>query len=195
MKENNGKGRRKKLMGKLIMIISSFAILIGLLTMLGFGRSKSKLLRTKTIANMVKKSNPSYDSRNNKPAWREDIHDQFLDKEESEVLEMILSAEIHLVDLHVDQEEVRRSPPNSYAGVYGSFCQLDFSIHKKDPSSGEYTKLYSISFGSFQRCMDAAIFANLDLLGYVLLSLEDLALSHICLFTSSNHYISSPNVP
>jgi hypothetical protein len=164
MKENNGKGRRKKLMGKLIMIISSFAILIGLLTMLGFGRSKSKLLRTKTIANMVKKqNNPLYDSRNNKPAWREDIHDQFLDKEESEVLEMILSAEIHLVDLHVDQEEVRRSPPNSYAGVYGSFCQLDFSIHKKDPSSGEYPKLYIISFGSFPRWMDGWTLPSLQI--------------------------------
>jgi hypothetical protein len=138
MKENNGRGRRKKLVRKLIIIIASFAILIGLLTILGFGRNEGKLLREAT-ANMGKK-NPLNDPRKQlkQQSWREEMRDQFLDKDESEVLEMILSAEIHLVDLHVDQGEVVRSPPNSYEGVYGSFCQLDFSIHKKDPSSGEY---------------------------------------------------------
>ena len=85
------------------------------------------------------------------------MHDQFLDKDEAQVLEMILSAEIHLVDLHVEQEEVMRSPPNSYAGVYGSFCQLDFSIHKKDPSSGEYQNYYLFSIFSKMGCCNLLI--------------------------------------
>jgi hypothetical protein len=137
MKGNNGKGHRKKLMGKLIMIVSSFAILIGFLTIIGYGRSKGKLLRkaaADTVISHKKNSRPQFQQQQ---GWREDMQDQFLGKDEFEVLEMILSADIHLVDLHVDQEEVMRSPSNSYAGVYGSFCQLDFSIHKKDPSSGK----------------------------------------------------------
>lgn len=143
-------------MSKLIIVISSFAVLIGFLTILGFGRSKDTLLRN-AAATMIKKK----DQR--QQGWREDMHDQFLDKDESQVLEMILSAEIHLVDLHVDQDEVMRSPPNSYAGVYGSFCQLDFSIHKKDPSSGEYQN-YSLFFDLLKDGMLQS--SHLDLLGY-----------------------------
>ena len=188
MKENNGKGRRKKLMGKLIMIISSFAILIGFLTILGFGRSQDKLLRN-AAATMVQKNDPR------KQAWREEMHDQFLDKDESQVLEMILSAEIHLVDLHVEQEEVIRSPPNSYAGVYGSFCQLDFSIHKKDPSSGEYQNYYLFSIFSKMGCCNLRT-SIYNRLGYLLLGLPRFRWKprsqHVLLLLPTIH---SPHVP
>lgn len=56
-----------------------------------------------------------------------------------DVLDKILSAEIHLVNIQapepthirVDDEE-----EGSYSGVYGDFCQLNFGAHKQDPSSG-----------------------------------------------------------
>ena len=66
----------------------------------------------------------------------------------AEILEKILSAQYNLVDLHVVEDEVLRSPANSYAGVYGSFCELDFSQHKEDPSSGTYGNI-CFFFGSF----------------------------------------------
>ena len=70
----------------------------------------------------------------------------------------ILNANVHLVDIHVDHNELRRHLKNnqfsnendgeteeeeesasdsfpSYNGIYGTFCTLDWELHKHDPST------------------------------------------------------------
>ena len=52
-------------------------------------------------------------------------------------LDLILSASIHLIDIQVEESEVGAfDNDHTYAGVYGTFCELDFSLQKQDPSSG-----------------------------------------------------------
>ena len=85
-------------------------------------------------------------------------------------LQQILNAQVHLVDVHVDYNELRRHLKNnqfsnendgaeeeeeekeeeeegggaeesdtgsfpSYNGIYGTFCTLDWQLHKEDPST------------------------------------------------------------
>ena len=52
-------------------------------------------------------------------------------------LEPLLSAEVHLVDITMDFGTMNRASEKTYAGISAEFCQLDWAIHKKDPSSGE----------------------------------------------------------
>ena len=52
-------------------------------------------------------------------------------------LDLILSASVHLIDIQVEESNVGASDnDHTYAGVYGTFCELDFSLQKQDPSSG-----------------------------------------------------------
>ena len=41
-----------------------------------------------------------------------------------------------LVRNGLNEEELERSHPSTYAGVYGHFCKLNFAVHKKDPAAG-----------------------------------------------------------
>jgi hypothetical protein len=67
-------------------------------------------------------------------------------------LDDILSARVHLIDLSIDAHELQRraSMDNNavdnthaddkktkkhYAGVYGTFCRIDWSLHKTNPST------------------------------------------------------------
>lgn len=49
-------------------------------------------------------------------------------------LDKILNGSLNLVDLSSNYK-LRPSQDGSYEGVIGKFCRLDFSLHKKDPSS------------------------------------------------------------
>jgi hypothetical protein len=71
--------------------------------------------------------------------FREDLYHQFETKDEIALLEDILEARIHLVEIVGIEEEVVRAPKHSYNGVYGRFCRLNFAVHKENPSSGEYS--------------------------------------------------------
>ena len=71
--------------------------------------------------------------------FRFSLHRQFSgsDKEdEAQVLQDVLAAKLQLIDLMVVEEELLRAPPNSYAGVYGKFCNIDWTLRKRDPSAG-----------------------------------------------------------
>ena len=58
--------------------------------------------------------------------------------EDPEENKPLLSGEYHLIDLQVDNyDELAEADEDSYAGITAEFCMLDFSLHKKDPSSGE----------------------------------------------------------
>jgi hypothetical protein len=59
-------------------------------------------------------------------------------------LDLIISASIHLIDIQVEESEQQVDEElfdndHTYAGVYGTFCELDFSLQKQDPSAGTYS--------------------------------------------------------
>jgi hypothetical protein len=70
--------------------------------------------------------------------FRQDLYNQFDTKDEIALLEDVLEARIHLVEIVGIEEEVLRAPQHSYNGVYGRFCRLNFDVHKENPSSGTY---------------------------------------------------------
>jgi hypothetical protein len=49
----------------------------------------------------------------------------------------LLDAQVHLVSIDVDRDEMNEAPDDTYAGITAEFCKLDFAIQKKDPSSGK----------------------------------------------------------
>lgn len=51
-------------------------------------------------------------------------------------LHRILNAQVHLIELRVHSDEVERNKRSqtSYSGVYGTFCRLNWSLHKSNPS-------------------------------------------------------------
>jgi hypothetical protein len=51
---------------------------------------------------------------------------------EEDAWQDILNGRVHLVDLAFDNQ---RADGTSYRGVYGLFCRISWSLHKKDPSS------------------------------------------------------------
>ena len=140
MKENNGRGARRKLIRRLTFIIAPFVVLFGFLTLIGFGRFRRQQLRSAVQGEKYGHAGLGGGGGGGglgaSTSWKQKLQKQFVRAKESDVLEQILSAQLHLVDLHIEQAEVARSPSDSYEGVYGSFCQVDFSLHKKDPSRG-----------------------------------------------------------
>lgn len=70
--------------------------------------------------------------------FRHALHKQFSGSnknDEAQVLQDVLAAKLQLIDLTVVEEELLRAPANSYAGVYGKFCKIDWTVRKKDPSA------------------------------------------------------------
>jgi hypothetical protein len=70
--------------------------------------------------------------------FRNSYQNQFDGHDEAQVLKKVLAAELQLVDITVVEEELLRAPANSYAGIYGKFCTLDWTLRKKDPSAGAH---------------------------------------------------------
>ena len=56
--------------------------------------------------------------------------------DEAKVIKRVLDGDLQLIDVTAEEKELLRAPPNSYAGVYGKFCRLDWSRRKVDPSAG-----------------------------------------------------------
>ena len=144
LKENDGRAARRKLNRQLLIVFTFCVTLVVVLTFLGGlgdGDSSSNKLR-RASADFVDKVQGSGRRRRphsmNGRAGGAADDDGGYQEDKAAIMEKILSAQYNLVDLHVVEDEVLRSPPNSYAGVYGSFCELDFSQHKEDPSSGVY---------------------------------------------------------
>jgi hypothetical protein len=50
-------------------------------------------------------------------------------------LQQVLNAQVHLIDLRLDLPALRRDLSNEpYAGIYASFCMVDWSLHKASPN-------------------------------------------------------------
>ena len=161
MKENDGKAARRKLTNRLLKIIGFFFVLIIIFSFLGLGGKRKRNLREPRMSRFGEKVGKFRDAmreratdkvrdavREKAADFRLGMRQQFSEKDEGKILERVLSGHLHLVELETVEEELLSAPPNSYAGVYGKFCRIDWSLHKKDPSSGEhYTKITLMYLG------------------------------------------------
>ena len=152
MKENNGRARRDQLTRKLCPVFLVFFSVIGALFALEHG-----------IIPMEEQAD-DYDGRQHKNLWHKlrkhqkrgndfailraernpptagspsllvNVND---DKKLRWEYNRVLAADVHLIDIQVTSDrDLRHAPDNSYDGIMGIFCQLDFSKHKEDPSAG-----------------------------------------------------------
>ncbi len=55
---------------------------------------------------------------------------------EEQRINLIINGQVQLKDIDVGKG-IRKSGKNSYQDVTGHFCQLDWALHKEDPSSCE----------------------------------------------------------
>ena len=141
MKGNNGQAARKRMLHR-FMVGGGVCLCIGALILVSDLLSSSpspssqRLLRSETVEK-VKES--AHKLQNKAQKFRKDLHKLHREHyNEAEMMEKILEAEIHLVSLGLNEEELERSHPSTYAGVYGNFCKLNFAAHKKDPAAGRF---------------------------------------------------------
>ncbi len=85
---------------------------------------------------METRKKPKVVAEEEDPSEEEDLMIE-LSLENPEENKPLLSGKYHLIDLEVDYDELDEAEDGSYAGITAEFCMLDFSLHKKDPSSGE----------------------------------------------------------
>lgn len=57
------------------------------------------------------------------------------DFDRSEIKDLILQGKLNLVEIRTKYNELADADEDSYDGVYGVFCRLNFAVHKEDPSS------------------------------------------------------------
>jgi hypothetical protein len=163
-KENNGKAARRRTAKRLLALCGCSLVLV--ITLMGFRGNSGNNINNGSVqfgfpmngqmprrlggpghrrhrsSHQQKHPTEPFDESGMDPhdvavRFRQDLYDQFESKDEIALLEDVLEARIHLVEIMGLEEEVVRSPKNSYHGVYGSFCRLNFAVHKENPSSGK----------------------------------------------------------
>jgi hypothetical protein len=122
MKENNGRASRRKTTRRLLYGGVGATIVAALLLL---------------VWNKLDEDpppNPRLLRQARKHAMLHHLHD----KDEAQIMKEVLAGDLQLIDVTVNEKELVRAPENSYAGVYGKFCQLDWSRRKVDPSAGRW---------------------------------------------------------
>ncbi len=143
------------------MILAVLAV-FGIFVFLAMLRQRSSMMQQTTDSKFPMTKKRNLDGRKielNKLSVPESIRDEISKHD----LQQILNANVHLVDVHVDYSELRRHLKNnqfsnendgteeeegggggeesdtgsfpSYNGIYGTFCTLDWQLHKDDPST------------------------------------------------------------
>jgi hypothetical protein len=157
MKENNGRAARRKQARRMIWLAGGSLTVCALILWLSSSSSssfnsnnsnnsinnnKKQLRDTPTSRARQSLLNPQVTAASEKGAkFRKDLTAQFFDHDEGELLQDVLTGKLHLIDIEVVEEDLLRAPANSYAGVYGVFCKLEWELHKKDPSAGTYQNM------------------------------------------------------
>ena len=161
MKENNGRAvaARRWRIRKMILAMLAMFVTIVFVTLL---RRSSMIQTTGRISLLTKKRSLNSDSHNRKIELNKvTVPKSIRDVVSKHDLQQMLSANVHLVDIEVDYTELRRHIKNnqfsnendgateeeqgdgsdgsnsfpSYNGIYGTFCTLDWALHKNDPST------------------------------------------------------------
>ena len=148
MKGNNGQAARKRMIRR-FMVGGGICVSIGVLILVSdFLSSPSS--NEGTSRQLLRSNDPvknaAHTIQEKARKFRQDLHKQHTEQfNEAEMIDKILEAEIHLVSLGLNEEELERSHPSTYAGVYGNFCKLNFAAHKKDPAAGTLKSIFIIS--------------------------------------------------
>ena len=139
MKENNGRARREQLTRKLCLVFFAFFCVIGALFALEHGMDDPDAIYNNVGGRQRKNLWQKMRKRQTRDREHMAVSDRSPndDKKLSWEFNRVLAADFNLIDLQVTSESaLRNAPANSYDGVHGVFCQLDFAKHKEDPSSG-----------------------------------------------------------
>ena len=143
MKGNDGRAARRRITNRLVIGIGIFIIVV----IFWFLWSVITKGEVPTRPMLRERGGGGGNAVNKAREFRKKMaHSYANEHDEAEMLEQILQAKIHLVDLEVVEDELLQSHPSTYAGVYGHFCQLNFAAHKKDPSSGKCVAVLKIDF-------------------------------------------------
>ena len=143
------------------MILAMLAMFVTIVFVTLLRRS-SMIQTTGRISLLTKKRSLNSDSHNRKIELNKvTVPKSIRDVVSKHDLQQMLSANVHLVDIEVDYTELRRHIKNnqfsnendgateeeqgdasdggnsfpSYNGIYGTFCTLDWALHKKDRKS------------------------------------------------------------
>jgi hypothetical protein len=146
MKGNSGRGARQKVGQQLRWLCGGCLGLVVVLMVLGRGTGTGGSINPKQLCENQRQRlrqaaqgaaqsiwEASQATQDQAKELQSGLSNQFARKYEGELLELVvLNAKIHLIDLTVVEEELLRAPPNSYFGVYGSLCKLDWKLHKQE---------------------------------------------------------------
>lgn len=154
-KGNKGKGaanRRGKFLG---CVLVAFVVLLMLVhVLLPDSRldtrvmHHAKQLRQKgaTVGAIASAAAAAARKHSNKKAKGNNQQQQRSTFNKHEVAELIMRGKLNLVELHTKHGELADAPEETYDGIYGTFCRLNFAAHKEDPSSGTYIIYFCIEF-------------------------------------------------
>ena len=149
LKENNGRAAARRWRIRTVMLLMMVAIGATVFVSLRINHaSLQPKVHSSTDQRHLVHHN-QHDKAEKRPRAPRSIRDVVSKRD----LKRILNAEVHLVELRIVHEELLNHLNSlqfdnendgkeegehhlpSYAGIYGSFCTLDWSLHKKDPSS------------------------------------------------------------
>jgi hypothetical protein len=155
LKENNGRAAARRWRIRTIMLTMMFAVgTIVFVSLRVHQPSSTQEQQSKMNSSSQQRTlnhhRQDSDSASTKRKVPRSVREAISKKE----LQRILNAEVHLIELNIvhaelqrhlnthqfdhendgEQEENKDHLP-SYDGIYGTFCTLDWSLHKKDPSS------------------------------------------------------------
>lgn len=154
-KGNDGRAARRQLLRRIGLVLGIFGVCLSLLVLLGVG-GRQRRRRRFAFLDMGFRSP-------HEPQHPFQLDTAPLITNEKQVEEMILSAQLHLVDLEVDYEELAYSPSETYAGIYGRFCPLNFAAHKKNPTEGNRNETMALLCFDARIIMSAALEITIDL--------------------------------
>lgn len=123
MKENNGRGARQKFWKRCFAFTVLACLCYGGVVI---NDVRSKKRGRKTFLGRL------FRGRRNRFSTK---RVRALLPENKKEYEPILSAKLNLVDIDTDRRKLRGAPEDSYDGVYGTFCKINWKVHKEDPSS------------------------------------------------------------
>ena len=126
VKENNGRAARRKSLRRLGVVAAvAVAGLFLVVTVISSRHSQSSS-RSKPLAQRLRSLADHAVNVRPQTTWTSDT---------DALLQEIVQAKLHLVDIRTDTASLATSSGSDYQGMYGAFCRLDWSIHKQDPSA------------------------------------------------------------
>jgi hypothetical protein len=121
-KENNGRAARRKTARKICI---SCAALVAMLLLVYVVHPFNRNKRQSSTIHL----DPSKITAQDDP----DVKRSLIAT--SDLTKQIEDGSVQIIDIYVDNAQLTASKPGTYRGVYAKFCQLNWHVHKQDPSA------------------------------------------------------------